>query len=721
MMTKLFAAIVILMVAVALAPSADAHDPTVEILPAASDGYANWSTAGLMAIPLTGSISATTLTVTYTPSGALGPGQTISGAGIAAWTQITAFETGRGGAGTYTVNKSQTVASEAMTASGIPDRTQIYTTLSPNGTDDTSAINTALSSCPAGEVVLLTTGVFRISGNGLLLSSSSCTLRGSGPGRQMNTGINSVEVPTNNYTASCSVQPAGSSRSVYCPDRTATQLIKADRNTNADYGVLYLYPLGLSFAASYDLASDAVQGAYSVTLTKAPRNIKVGDIVLLDENTDEDPNVVYGPSFGPPGDGSRRWFSRQDRTLSQLVEVSAVSGTTITFDTPITYPFHFAYKAQLTPFEGGSFQHGAGVENLFVWGGMGGDGHGNIAITNCAYCWVKNVEATWSIGSDIGFYGTFRNVLRDSFVHETPTPDPGGSGYLTTITNGGSENLLENNIFWYGNKVDTMRASGGGNVFSYNYTDDAFGSNYPDSPEAGANAGHYTTPHLELLEGNYSQNYKGDSYWGNSIYITVFRNWFSGVRAAHPPLNTYSVLIDCLHQYGDYTSRTAVDIQAYSFYTSLVGNILGERRQTLLTEPSGCDEGPESAFLEQVTTNSQWNSSNNANNVSMWQIGTYQATVNSTGNWFFVNNTIRTQLRQGNWDWVTGDQQWFGLGGATHGSGTPVTFPNSFYLTSKPAFFGAQTWPWVDPTTGTTHTLPAMYCFQHNEMPSCLQ
>ena len=33
--------------------------------------------------------------------------------------------------------------------------------------------------------------------------------------------------------------------------------------------------------------------------------------------------------------------------------------------------------------------------------------------------------------------------------------------------------------------------------------------------------------------------------------------------------------------------------------------------------------------------------------------------------------------------------------------------PNSMYLTSKPAFFGSNPWPWVDPTTGTTYTLPA--------------
>ena len=46
----------------------------------------------------------------------------------------------------------------------------------------------------------------------------------------------------------------------------------------------------------------------------------------------------------------------------------------------------------------------------------------------CAYCWVKNVEAHWSIGTSVGFYATFRSVLRDSYIHETPDPNPGGGG-----------------------------------------------------------------------------------------------------------------------------------------------------------------------------------------------------------------------------------------------------------------------------------------------------
>jgi hypothetical protein len=64
---------------------------------------------------VTASISATTMTVTGVTSGALQIGQTISGTGVTAGTKITAFGTGTGGTGTYTVGTSQTVASTTIT------------------------------------------------------------------------------------------------------------------------------------------------------------------------------------------------------------------------------------------------------------------------------------------------------------------------------------------------------------------------------------------------------------------------------------------------------------------------------------------------------------------------------------------------------------------------------------------------------------------------------
>lgn len=66
----------------------------------------------------TGSIAATTLTVTAVGSGVLAVGSVLSGSGVTAGTVITALGTGTGGVGTYTVTPSQTAASTTITGTG---------------------------------------------------------------------------------------------------------------------------------------------------------------------------------------------------------------------------------------------------------------------------------------------------------------------------------------------------------------------------------------------------------------------------------------------------------------------------------------------------------------------------------------------------------------------------------------------------------------------------
>lgn len=72
--------------------------------------------AGPSATPavFTGSITLTQLTVSGSPSSALGIGQIVFGTNVQIGTRITGFGSGAGGAGTYTVNNSQTVAAGAM-------------------------------------------------------------------------------------------------------------------------------------------------------------------------------------------------------------------------------------------------------------------------------------------------------------------------------------------------------------------------------------------------------------------------------------------------------------------------------------------------------------------------------------------------------------------------------------------------------------------------------
>lgn len=84
---------------------------TVNLSQAVTSSLMNSATAGAV---VTGSIAGTTLTVTAVTSGTLYVGQTIQGSTVTAQTIITALGTGTGGAGTYTVNNSQTVTSRTL-------------------------------------------------------------------------------------------------------------------------------------------------------------------------------------------------------------------------------------------------------------------------------------------------------------------------------------------------------------------------------------------------------------------------------------------------------------------------------------------------------------------------------------------------------------------------------------------------------------------------------
>jgi hypothetical protein len=56
---------------------------------------------------------------------------------------------------------------------------------------------------------------------------------------------------------------------------------------------------------------------------------------------------------------------------------------------------------------------------------------------------------------------------------------------------------------------------------------------------------------------------------------------------------------------------------------------------------------------------------------------------------------LNTVIRDGNYDFLTDSVQWHTT------PGFAGTLPNSLYLRSKPAFFGASPWPWVDPLGST--------------------
>ena len=125
---------------------------------------------------ITGYISGTTLTVTAVASGALMVGQSITGGtgvSVTAGTTITALGSGIGGAGTYTVNNSQTVGSSGSPVSMTGGAVTVVTVSASmtTGSNVTVTFNNNIS--VSGGCCMIYPYLFVYGNNGLIQNSSA--------------------------------------------------------------------------------------------------------------------------------------------------------------------------------------------------------------------------------------------------------------------------------------------------------------------------------------------------------------------------------------------------------------------------------------------------------------------------------------------------------------------------------------------------------------------
>jgi hypothetical protein len=313
----------------------------------------------------------------------------------------------------------------------------------------------------------------------------------------------------------------------------------------------------------------------------------------------------------------------------------------------------------------------AGVENLSMYGGADGE----LRFVSAAYSWAKAVEVTQWIGEGVAIDNSFRIEVRDSYLHTGSWPEPGGAGYIVSLARGSSEVLIENNVLIDANKQMVMRSSGAGSVVAYNYADDSWIFDTPGWVEVGLNASHMAGPHHVLFEGNASQNVDSDYTHGNAIYLTFFRNWLTGQRRS----------------FTDQSNIRTVGLAYGSWWDSFVGNVLGRSGQMSgwsYTDPAmSCDANGNNC----TGNNANWGEH------EIWKLG-----IDSHGHYSMQPDpqVLSTVIRDGNYDFLTNSQRW-------HTTPGGFAMPDSMYLTSKPAFFGNNPWPWVNPTTGAIYTLPA--------------
>jgi hypothetical protein len=563
---------------------------------------------------------------------------------------------------------------------GIPARPTVCATVPPNGssTGDAANITAAIAACPPGETVALTAGTYHFAINDEVFfdSTSDVTLRGTvdGNGR-----------PTSNFELNSQFAAING------------------ENLFSQAGENYL-------CQANALTVDATRGTNVVQLTSSVA-YTVGELVTINQLYDPDvwwyDEFKFGPNHPPPGSASasnpfsetfRNFFSEWDRPSGQVLEVASVSGTTVTFSTPLHDTYTVANQAHVVRHSAAAAPtctpvtapiSGIGVENIYFYGvptdaGTSTQQNGAIQFLGMKNSWVKNVEVFNWTGSAVQFQRCFRCEVRDSYIHQTYQPNPGGGGYSIAFDWQTSDSLAENNVVWAVNKVDVMRSSGGGNVFGYNYFEDGFGAGYQTIQEVGANASHYIGSHFELFEGNQSWNLGGEAVWGNIRNIVFFRNHATGLRRQVPGVTSCGAAGTPMNFQDDVGSRQMATIGPQHDNYSFVGNVFG--------------------YQGQADAAAAWSYDiSNCNPVTP-TILNLGADFNGGADAAQCAEARATALQHGNWNWGFSDTVIWEGGVANQ------VVPNSLYLSGPPPFFGSNVWPWVNPYTGLFATCAGDYC-----------
>ena len=574
--------------------------------------------------------------------------------------------------------------------------------LAPSGGDDDSAaINNLINSCAAGTVVQLAAGSFKMGHGDYVAMTKGIVLRGAGAGKTIL--VNPINTPTTRSGGN------GSAR-----DATPIIIVGPGRWVNSDGNARCNGVTAYQTAYMQLLSADATKGSSSVTVADGSI-FAAGQMVLLDETSgagwrtdiagnstsvwaspnyavqwqvhrpgisgDDPLETGVAPSrannFSGTGNGKDAacWFSRQDRPQNEIKQIAGVRGNVITFTSPLTMGYLTSRYAELTTYTGSNAPvDEAGVEDLSVQGG----GDGALSFANTMYSWAKNIECTEWYGACVAINNSFRDELVDSYIHDASWAEPGGAGYAISLAAGSSEILIENNIVLKANKMMVSRSSGAGSVVAYNYMDDGYIATTEGWIEIGLNASHMVGSHMVLFEGNRSFNMDSDDTHGNSTYIVYFRNLATTVRSTFHSGYTGDTIndVDNVPQ-GQSGPKRAAGAMTYSYWMTYVGNILG--RQGVTTAANG--------YVDSTTSPGPWGP-------AIWLLG-----WNDLSPYTVDREVAATAIRDGNWDSYLGRQTWL--------TDASARLQNSLYLSCKPAFFGSDTWPWLDPGTGKVYTLPA--------------
>lgn len=540
---------------------------------------------------------------------------------------------------------------------GLPTRATICATLSPGVT--AAQITSALGACATGGVVQLTAGTYTLTGGITFGTKSNVTLRGAGADQTK----------------------LVFSGSINCFGLTGLLCVQAN----------WIDPGGPPFVTNWTAGYSV--GTTEVTLASVA-GLTVGEILVLDQLNDAtDTGGIFVCNSASCSEEAGGGNQRVNRAQQHYATVSQIAGNVVTLSLPLTMPNWRSGQSPQAIANPTTRISGNGIEDLSVDASLVGGGVSAIVFLHAADVWVKGVRVLNPGRSHVWMYQTMRATVRDSYFYGGQT---GGATSYGVESYGGASILVENNIFQHVTAPIANNSADTGSVYAYNFTID---DNYTVSPSFMVKSImlHDAGSSMNLYEGNDGLGFTHDDIHGTTHFQTLLRNHFYG-DVWNSPAKT--------------ASTDPVSLSNWGRFVNIVGNVLGRPGYYTSYQSDGT-EVPTAIF-----------------------------TFGWSRQGFAPDTQTRaTSLRWGNYDTVTGTVRWCGhasntgwsttctstsevpTGLAQYSNAVPAQeqIPASFYLHSKPAWFGAVPWPPIGPDVsggsasgydGHVHKIPARLCWE---------
>lgn len=579
--------------------------------------------------------------------------------------------------------------STAGVIGGIPARTtQCGSTISAySGTAGT--INTAISSCTAGQHVQLGTGTFNLSTGINFGSNVNVTVRGNGASSTKLAFSNDVSC-NGLFTLVCM---AGSNSSPGGEQQVA--------NWTAGYS----------------------QGVTSITVansTSIVANSTLVNIDQLDEVSDTGTiwncltdNVCSNSGSGGFARGGNR--SQQQQVLVTACSPSCNSGSsTVLTISPGLYMPNWASGQTPQAWWATTTTTGNGIEDVSI-DSSAANAPSVAVMMNCYQCWVKGVRSLYANRNHVWIYESSHSTVRDSYFFQNQSH--ASVSYGVEISPSSSDNLVENNIFDKTTDSNPNQNGGAaGNVVGYNYT---------AATEYTASAGWFQASDYEhasgntywLREGNVGLGFAADNVHGTHHFTTLFRNRYSGWQSScsGSPCTAQTI---------------AIHLYAGTRYYNVIGNVLGTSTYHTNYQCSSASTNPTCAGGD-VSIYTLGYTGNGGGQDTSTSSFCLQPACSSHGD--YDPQVSDYLMRWGNYDTVTAAVRFVNgevpSGSASFPNAVPgsTTLPASFYLAAKPASwwgtpYGVPPWPATGPDVsggnvsnvgGHANKIPAQLCYEN--------